>query len=225
MSDGYLSRDRAHLAALQRKRRARMVRIDYMPGPEALAAIEAKRATLPEWGGLSTNSATLDAIVTEWARLTGINSGEVEPAMSPEQLPELPGIYARARMTPDAERSARAQESGQFPALQKGGRCDTGQESGKPSGITSPDAGARTGAYESGQLTALQKNGRPDKPVWQATRRVTCGAKRHRDGQPCQAKSEPGKRRCRFHGGRSTGPRTPEGRARALANLRQYRKR
>lgn len=247
MNDGYLSRDRAHLAALQRKRRARMVRIDYMPGPEALAAIEAKRATLPEWGGLSTNSATIDAIVTEWAELTGINSGEVDPAMSPEQLPELPGIYARARMTPDAERSARAQESGQFPALQKGGRCDTGQESGEPSGITSPDAGARTGAYESGQLTALQKNGRrelagsPKKgagapmPAWaadwmaqearrQATRRVTCGAKRHRDGQPCQAKSEPGKRRCRFHGGRSTGPRTPEGKARALANLRQYRK-
>lgn len=50
--------------------------------------------------------------------------------------------------------------------------------------------------------------------------RVPCGAKRHRDGQPCQAKSEPGKRRCRFHGGRSTGPKTPEGKARALANLR-----
>lgn len=51
--------------------------------------------------------------------------------------------------------------------------------------------------------------------------RATCGAKRHRDGQPCEAKSEPGKKRCRFHGGRSTGPRTPEGKARALANLRR----
>lgn len=205
MNDGYLSRDRAHLAALQRKRRARMVRIDYMPGPDALAAIEAKRATLPEWGGLSTNSATIDAIVKEWAELTGINKGEVEPAKSPEQLPELPGMYARARMSPDAERSARAQESGEL------------------SGINSPIASARAGAYESGQFTALQKAGRPDMPAWQATRRVNCGAKRHRDGQPCQAKSEPGKRRCRFHGGRSTGPRTPEGKARALANLRQYR--
>ena len=55
----------------------------------------------------------------------------------------------------------------------------------------------------------------------QSTARVTCGAKRHRDGQPCQAKSEPGKRRCRFHGGRSTGPKTLEGKARALANLRR----
>src|SRR3546814_9322855 len=53
--------------------------------------------------------------------------------------------------------------------------------------------------------------------------RPRCGATRHRDGQPCQAPCEPGKQRCRFHGGRSTGPRTEAGKARALANLRQYR--
>lgn len=53
--------------------------------------------------------------------------------------------------------------------------------------------------------------------------RVPCGAKRHRDGKPCEALSEPGKRRCRFHGGRSTGPRTEAGKARALANLRRGR--
>src|SRR3546814_10251055 len=50
--------------------------------------------------------------------------------------------------------------------------------------------------------------------------RPRCGATRHRDGQPCQAPCEPGKQRCRFHGGRSTGPRTEAGKARALANLR-----
>jgi hypothetical protein len=49
--------------------------------------------------------------------------------------------------------------------------------------------------------------------------RVPCGARRRRDGLPCQAKSEPGKRRCRWHGGCSTGPRTPEGIARVTANL------
>ena len=54
-------------------------------------------------------------------------------------------------------------------------------------------------------------------------RRVICGARRHRDGLPCQAKSEPGKRRCRFHGGRSTGPKSEAGKARAMANLRQNR--
>lgn len=54
-------------------------------------------------------------------------------------------------------------------------------------------------------------------------KRVICGARRKSDGQPCEAKSEPGKRRCRFHGGCSTGPRTEEGKARALANLRNQK--
>ncbi len=45
-----------------------------------------------------------------------------------------------------------------------------------------------------------------------STARVRCGAKT-RKGHPCRAKSLPGKRRCRFHGGMSTGPRTPEGKA------------
>lgn len=43
-----------------------------------------------------------------------------------------------------------------------------------------------------------------------ATRRVVCGAKT-RKGTPCRMKSEPGKNRCKFHGGKSTGARTPEG--------------
>lgn len=55
-----------------------------------------------------------------------------------------------------------------------------------------------------------------------ATRRVRCGAKT-RKGMPCQVKSEPGKRRCKFHGGRSTGAKTPEGKARiAEAQRRRW---
>lgn len=46
-----------------------------------------------------------------------------------------------------------------------------------------------------------------------AHRRVTCGAKT-RQGNPCRAKSEPGRNRCRFHGGLSTGPKTAAGLAR-----------
>ncbi|WP_037284599.1 helix-turn-helix domain-containing protein [Rubellimicrobium mesophilum] len=46
-----------------------------------------------------------------------------------------------------------------------------------------------------------------------AHRRVCCGA-RTRKGRPCRLLSEPGRRRCKFHGGKSTGPRTAEGRAR-----------
>ncbi len=48
-----------------------------------------------------------------------------------------------------------------------------------------------------------------------------CGAKTRR-GTPCQRKALQN-RRCRNHGGMSTGPRTPEGRRRALANLKQFR--
>ena len=55
--------------------------------------------------------------------------------------------------------------------------------------------------------------------AYESAPRVICGARRHRDGKPCVARAEPGKKRCRFHGGRSTGPRTVEGKARVTANL------
>jgi hypothetical protein len=47
-------------------------------------------------------------------------------------------------------------------------------------------------------------------------RRPVCGAT-NREGRPCGNKGVMGKRRCKFHGGRSTGPLTPEGRARIAA--------
>ena len=53
--------------------------------------------------------------------------------------------------------------------------------------------------------------------------RVVCSARRRSDGQPCQALSVPGKKRCKWHGGCSTGPRTIEGKARTAANLRRAR--
>lgn len=53
---------------------------------------------------------------------------------------------------------------------------------------------------------------------FKAPERNICGA-RTRTGAPCKRKPISGKRRCRNHGGLSTGPRTPEGQARAKANL------
>ena len=47
-----------------------------------------------------------------------------------------------------------------------------------------------------------------------------CGARRKRDGSYCIAKPLVNGR-CKFHGGMSRGPKTAEGRLRALANLRQ----
>jgi hypothetical protein len=55
-----------------------------------------------------------------------------------------------------------------------------------------------------------------------AARARRCGAHRKRDGQPCTVKPR-ANGRCRLHGGMSTGPKTPEGQARAIANLRQSR--
>ena len=53
--------------------------------------------------------------------------------------------------------------------------------------------------------------------------RPRCCAKT-RAGAPCIMRVVPGKRRCRFHGGLSTGPRTVEGRARiAAAQRRRWR--
>lgn len=54
-----------------------------------------------------------------------------------------------------------------------------------------------------------------------ARRRVRCNAKT-RKGTPCRCKSEPGKLRCKFHGGMSTGARTPEGRER-IAEVQRRR--
>lgn len=54
-----------------------------------------------------------------------------------------------------------------------------------------------------------------------------CGA-RTRTGTSCRMTVEPGKTRCRLHGGKSTGPRSPEGRERVAEAQRQrwaqYRK-
>ncbi len=55
-------------------------------------------------------------------------------------------------------------------------------------------------------------------------RKVICGARAKSTGKPCQAKAL-ANGRCKLHGGMSTGPRTEQGRLRALENLRQYRKR
>ncbi|MFG6637050.1 HGGxSTG domain-containing protein [Sulfitobacter sp. 1A12126] len=48
----------------------------------------------------------------------------------------------------------------------------------------------------------------------------SCDAKL-RNGAACKAKVVPGKRRCRSHGGLSTGPRTSEGRDRIAASQRE----
>ncbi|WP_024334631.1 HGGxSTG domain-containing protein [Desulfotignum balticum] len=54
--------------------------------------------------------------------------------------------------------------------------------------------------------------------------RETCGAKTRR-GTACKRKDLYINGRCRLHGGLSTGPTTPEGKARVTRNLPRVKKR
>ena len=60
-----------------------------------------------------------------------------------------------------------------------------------------------------GDGSPLRRKDRPRCGAWTQT------------GAPCLVRVEPGKRRCRFHGGLSTGPRTTEGKARIAAAQRR----
>lgn len=189
--DGYLSRNRPYLDAMQRQRRARMVRVDYMPSKAARDAIEAMRARSRPGSVSATNSAVIDAIVGEWARLTGINYSDLSKPKTSAGQPVLSDQYARARMTSDG--------------LAKG-HTHGGPSPMEPKLFTTSARTNKSGSLPAGADQA----------------RVICGANRRRDGQPCQGLSVPGKRRCKWHGGCSTGPRTEVGRGRALANLKQF---
>ncbi len=64
------------------------------------------------------------------------------------------------------------------------------------------------------------RNGGTAAPVEVAWSVPTCGA-RTRSGEPCKNPCVRDRKRCRLHGGLSSGARTPEGRERArLANYR-----
>lgn len=151
----------------QRARRASNPRVDYYPGREALEIFQARKAEERPGSVAGTNSAVLDAILLEWADLTGINNQSKSNPMTPAKRPELIHPYARA--------------------------SDFG---GIPARLLLPENKAKQ----------------------------RCGAKT-KAGHPCRSKAEPGKQRCKWHGGRSTGPRTAEGKARALGNLRKFAKR
>ena len=57
----------------------------------------------------------------------------------------------------------------------------------------------------------------PQRPAY--LHKLTCGA-RARSGEPCRMTALFANGRCIWHGGKSTGPRTEKGRARALENLK-----
>ncbi len=235
---------------MQRQRRARMVRVDYMPSKAARDAIEAMRERTRPGTASATNSAVIDAIVAEWAELTGINYSQLDKAKTPALTPAVAEHYARMRISSDSGTCTPARTTSEKLA-----ECAGVRAGASPAAPELPDASqARAGANEfgpshakpahplasaapefltafvraneSGICHATRAGARANKsgslPTVANKARVICGARRRRDGEPCQGLSVPGKRRCRWHGGASTGPRTDEGRARSISNLRQY---
>ena len=249
MTDGYLSKDREHIAGRQRQRRARMARIDYYPSPDALALIESLRT---RYGPTNNNSGILNTIIAEWAVFTGLKQSEIDKPTSPATSSGIADQYARMRTTSDFETSTHARATSDKLA-----ECAGVRAVASPAAPELPDASqARACANDFDPrhaMSAPPREGATAAPEFidasaranesglcHATRagagannsgilhtganlaRVICGAKRRRDGEPCQGLSVPGKLRCKWHGGASTGPKTDEGRARSLANLRQF---
>ncbi|MFC1689577.1 HGGxSTG domain-containing protein [Pseudomonadota bacterium] len=72
-------------------------------------------------------------------------------------------------------------------------------------------------------LKRLEAEEAASKRVYSSKRsKKKCGAYARSTGKPCQAKALTNGR-CKLHGGLSTGPKTDEGKAKALANLKQYK--
>ena len=234
--------------ASQRARRARIARIDYYPSPDALALIESRRT---RYGPTHNNSGIIDTIIAEWAALAGLKQSEIDKLTTSATPPGIAEQSARMRTTSGLRTSTRARMTSDnlakcasvragislatpeflLPSQARAGGNDFDPGHAKPAhpqATAAPEfltafaranesglchaKRARTGANNSGSL-----------PAGLNRERVICGARRRRDGQPCQGLSVPGRRRCKWHGGASTGPRTDEGRARSMANLRQYR--
>lgn len=145
------------------------------------------------FGPTNNNSGIIDTIIAEWVALAGPCQKKAEKPPTPTSRPELRHPNAHARMSPGGLAKCASMCKVSTPATPEFLRTSR----------------ARAGANDSGRDEARQT-------------RVICGARRRRDGLPCQALSVPGKRRCKWHGGASTGPKTEAGRMHAIRNLRQY---
>jgi hypothetical protein len=92
--------------------------------------------------------------------------------------------------------------------------------SGAPGLWFGSDRGFQIGFQNSGQGRINVTIRTREKPIDRARARVEallranaaprCGARSKRTGKPCRGAAMPNGR-CKFHGGKSTGPRTPEG--------------
>jgi hypothetical protein len=114
-------------------------------------------------------------------------------------------IVSAGRETRRQRRSAAMKESWD----RRKGQIDVADNPEHMDVLTRPNVRARTRA--SSAITAATVQAERDK-------RLCCA--RTRKGLPCVRRVVPGKNRCPSHGGKSTGPRTAEGKARIAAAQR-----
>ena len=235
--------------ASQRARRARIARIDYYPSSEALTLIESRRT---RYGPTHNNSGIIDTIIAEWAALAGLKQSEIDKPKTSAKPPGIAEQSARMRITSGLRTSTRARMTSDnlakcasvrtgvspatpeflLPSQARAGAKDFDPRHATPAHPPAPDtpefltafARARDYGLCHAARAGAQANKSGSLPTGNKAR-VICGARRRRDGQPCQGLSVPGKQRCKWHGGASTGPRTNEGRKRSMANLWQCRSR
>ena len=86
-----------------------------------------------------------------------------------------------------------------------------------PATPTRNEITAEAPAREVAQQLAAQLRERPYQPP---AGKKLCGARKKHGGQPCRGVALRSGR-CKWHGGLSTGPRTPEGRARIAESNRR----
>lgn len=185
--------------ACQRRRRARYPRIDYYPSSKVLAAISAMRKKVGAGTVAGTNSAILNEIVHRWID----SSADMQATQTKPVAPAPAEVSAAVRK--------RANEAGHSRTLQ-------------PEFLRTSHACARANDFGVPPDVWQSKKIAEQEVQEHITSRL-CGAKRRCDGGPCKARPEPGNGRCKWHGGCSTGPRTAEGSARSIANLKQYQRR
>ena len=172
-----------------------------MPGPSGAELKAARKA-----GGLSQTALSINAGISRHS----VNYWECRASVDPS-------AWAMQRMAKAEPRiqallqawctSTRALELG----VSLGSRL---------SGILKPYIPARDGFTRSSEIDAMLEAAishelfrMQERNAQRLARlRVVCGAKTTRKGTPCRNRSEPGRKRCKFHGGKSTGPKTTAGR-------------
>jgi glucans biosynthesis protein len=171
---------------------------DEPHGALALRGSHAPGATLPAPG--IEGASALPSARRPVHRPQNAGGPRTEPTRPVEAWSVLPRGAGGACSGPDAAVHARGASGDDAPVGARG-RAGSTQEHGRVS------ANPRTGHHPMRRRRGHLINGNPPGDSSTAPR---CGA-RTRGGGACRSPAVRGKRRCRMHGGLSTGPRTPEG--------------